>query len=233
MAAPRRRRARHRRHTSAHASSRPRRRPRRLARRPLARRRADRRVPCREPGDGNAEEVGVLFAEAQAAKALVDEAAARIVDRALPPGRRLLPQPDPTRCARIATSTLAPSCVRSRRQARRRLPRPRRPRRRDPAPLRWRSPPQRPRHRPRHWVRDPSLPRRPQGGILPSRRAPEPPLIRAVSGGAAGLGPHPAMPVRVPGRCCSLGSNSSSKRGGGARPRGGAGAKPLLAGQIA
>ena len=69
----------------AHAGGRQRHRPRRRARRPVARGRADRRAPRRQPDlrRRRAEELDALFAETQAAKAFVNEAAARIVDRAL------------------------------------------------------------------------------------------------------------------------------------------------------
>ena len=59
-------------------------RSRRRAGRPVARRHADRRAPRAQPGvDGTPSELTALFAEAQAAKAFVNEAAARVVDRAL------------------------------------------------------------------------------------------------------------------------------------------------------
>ncbi len=81
---PRPRRADRRRRPPAHAGRRQHHRPRRLARRHLARGDADRRAPRRQPGlRRQRRELGALFAEAQAAKAFVNEAAARIVDRAL------------------------------------------------------------------------------------------------------------------------------------------------------
>ena len=85
--------------------------------------------------DGSAEELGALFAEAQAAKAFVNEAAARIVNRALALSggarlrqRQLAGPRVPRRQGRLVHAP-------ARRQPRLRLPRPRRARRRGPAPL--------------------------------------------------------------------------------------------------
>ena len=85
--------------------------------------------------DGSADELRALFAEAQAAKAFVNEAAARIVDRALAPlGRRRLRQRQPAR-ARVPRRPGRHVHAPARRQSRLRLPRPRRARRADAAPL--------------------------------------------------------------------------------------------------
>ena len=82
---PRHRRAHQRRRAPAHAGGRQRRRPRRLARRPVARGRADRRAPRRQPGvrRQRRRSSARCSPRRQAAKAFVNEAAARIVDRAL------------------------------------------------------------------------------------------------------------------------------------------------------
>ena len=86
--------------------------------------------------DGSAEELGALFAEAQAAKAFVNEAAARIVDRALAAlGRCRLRQRQPAR-ARLPRRQGRLLHAPARRQPRLRLPRPRRPRRTHVAALR-------------------------------------------------------------------------------------------------
>ena len=79
------RRAHQRRRAPPHAGRRQHDRPRCLARRHLACGDADRRAPRRQPGRPTAapNSSSALFAEAQAAKAFVNEAAARIVDRAL------------------------------------------------------------------------------------------------------------------------------------------------------